>query len=584
MNIAIICACAPSLKSVTGQFFRDLSTKSNSKQSTENDEKNQNTYGSGSYPKQSTTDSSVPLMNSRSSTTKSAGSLVHGFSFNKNRRSKHDPLYDLTSFEEAHEMGMDTYSPVVEGYGDRHLTHLAGSSSTQVNEDEPPTLPATVALPVAPQEPKPTFSGNHPIPSAVITIRPSSAVESTQNKPAPLPGRTRSTAQGTQPAEAKIPRSVSPVSSNSPSIIFINNEHDTEDVVRVKYRSFVESSSSEENLSLSFPAMNPGHKRAQSLRDDHELAAKAALRAKAAGAPTVDGRPSTSPAVSAIPQPKQPPKPEEVTRATQTPSPTPTQERGWVRNALNNVRMQSNLRRSTSNPIPIMSHRRYRNSQSHIESPSESDASSIRTVSTDADGDPVLPFHHPDASDPPPVSSPARIAKTTSDMATRTAIPKSNNPYAAAMSSSIHHPTRGMNNNSRSSSSSSIGNGGLATQHDLSTPLYSVFPLPPSSRPGSRPGTAPGDTGSSGMVRTFTTITQHSESAANMSSRWGGTSSRVSSAAVGPASTGRSASALGNYASAEAIRPGTDREDGTRGIGRPMVRRVLSRERSRWYP
>jgi len=39
----------------------------------------------------------------------------------------------------------------------------------------------------------------------------------------------------------------------------------------VRYRSFIDASSDEDNFELSFPRMNPGVTRSQSLRDEREL-------------------------------------------------------------------------------------------------------------------------------------------------------------------------------------------------------------------------------------------------------------------------------------------------------------------------
>src|ERR1700753_2930756 len=76
MNVAIICACAPSLKSVTGQFFRDISSKSNSKESSRNDDKN-HFSSTQTYTdiKSSTVDSSVIPLSNRTSLVKSTPSL-----------------------------------------------------------------------------------------------------------------------------------------------------------------------------------------------------------------------------------------------------------------------------------------------------------------------------------------------------------------------------------------------------------------------------------------------------------------------------------------------------------------------------
>src|ERR1700761_3120289 len=235
MNIAIICACAPSLKSVTGQFFRDISSKSNSKESSRNDEKNETRFSSEKSNNLSTQDSTAPIINKRNSIAKSTGSFIRKFSTTKYQRPKNNPLKDLTSFAEAHEHGMDVYSSVVKGYDDKPITHLAPPSSTHLPEGRSSPIPEAIAVPLGPHTVPKSFSGSQPIPSAVITIRPPSAVESAQNITALPRGLTRAPGQTLLAAGTHDLRSVSPVSSNTPSIIFINNENDTESVVRVKY-------------------------------------------------------------------------------------------------------------------------------------------------------------------------------------------------------------------------------------------------------------------------------------------------------------------------------------------------------------
>src|ERR1700753_1151806 len=213
MNIAVICACAPSLKSVTGQFFRDISSKSNSKESSRNDEKNQTTYDSEESNKLSTQGSSAPLVNNRISVAKGTGSFIRRFSNAKKQPSKKNPLNDLTSFAEAHEHGMDIYSPVVEGYDDQPITHLAPPSSTHLHGERSSTIPAAFAVPLGPQPLPQSFSGSQPIPSAVITIRPPTAVETSQNITNLPSGLTRSPAQTLQTTGTQDFRSVSTVSS-----------------------------------------------------------------------------------------------------------------------------------------------------------------------------------------------------------------------------------------------------------------------------------------------------------------------------------------------------------------------------------
>jgi hypothetical protein len=61
----------------------------------------------------------------------------------------------------------------------------------------------------------------------------------------------------------------SPDQSASPSFVFLPDENDESGLTCVRYRGYIDSSS-EENMALSFPAMNPEVARAQSMRDKRE--------------------------------------------------------------------------------------------------------------------------------------------------------------------------------------------------------------------------------------------------------------------------------------------------------------------------
>ncbi|KAF2434105.1 hypothetical protein EJ08DRAFT_694126 [Tothia fuscella] len=102
MNIAIVCACAPSLKALFGRYYDTMSSK----------------YGTPNDSKE----------NSKNSTNNSSNLDRTNGSFRRTNnklkvpgRGGNDDLEELkpeNSFQEAHEYGLETMTPVATGYGD----------------------------------------------------------------------------------------------------------------------------------------------------------------------------------------------------------------------------------------------------------------------------------------------------------------------------------------------------------------------------------------------------------------------------------------------------------------------------------
>jgi hypothetical protein len=91
-NVAILCACAPSLKAVFGRYYRDISQK----------------YGSSRGGSKDTSPSSSQ---NSSKLERTIGSI-------KKKLTSDGDMKDQSSFKEAHEYGLETMSPLASGYGD----------------------------------------------------------------------------------------------------------------------------------------------------------------------------------------------------------------------------------------------------------------------------------------------------------------------------------------------------------------------------------------------------------------------------------------------------------------------------------
>jgi hypothetical protein len=61
-----------------------------------------------------------------------SSSIVRSLSFGKNKKKSSALIKPLNSFAEAHEYGLDTFSPVVEGYDDKPITRLDPPSQTNL--------------------------------------------------------------------------------------------------------------------------------------------------------------------------------------------------------------------------------------------------------------------------------------------------------------------------------------------------------------------------------------------------------------------------------------------------------------------
>jgi hypothetical protein len=392
-HMAIICACAPSLKTVFSKFFRDISTsRDNSKNSSK-----------GVY------DSEVPLKSGQSESTHgrrgSGGTFMRSVSFrSKGKKSSSGKSGGLSSFAEAHEYGLDDFAPVVEGYDDKPpMTRLDPPSPERlepISEHDGSNRSSGG---------RPDFGDGAPIPSATIVIQqPGAAATSNTNNGTQTPGHDRGGSDGQL------------------SFVFIDDGRDDEEsLVRVRYRSFIDASSDEDNFELSFPRMNPGVTRSQSLRDERELHL-AMLRnggTLPAGmlAPADLQRPSTQPqsqpprefpspfaAAAAANHARSLSNPSEaiaaaVARARSTPQlvsqyAVPAATPATVRNAIlaaaaarpANANANANANAGAAAAVAPKSGMQYRHSQSHLESPSDSERSSLNDVPI---SDAVFPAH-----------------------------------------------------------------------------------------------------------------------------------------------------------------------------------------------
>jgi hypothetical protein len=140
-NVAIACACAPSLKSVFGRFFRDMSTKygssENSKLSSNNDNINNNPNNLDSFPSSNgLTSVDWPMDTLKRTTSKLKARLG---------ADKKDALEmkEESSFREAHEQGLDDLEPVASGLGDglvspmeREFSRIMHTRDSQTADEE----------------------------------------------------------------------------------------------------------------------------------------------------------------------------------------------------------------------------------------------------------------------------------------------------------------------------------------------------------------------------------------------------------------------------------------------------------------
>ncbi|KAF2666398.1 hypothetical protein BT63DRAFT_57742 [Microthyrium microscopicum] len=305
-NVAIICACAPSLKSVTGRFFRDLSSKGGS-----------NSKGSSETPSTSTYNSDEPLKKkvevSYNSKVPSQSQVskrgIRNWHFGSKRDNVQDDMYyedpdaDMTSFIKTHEYGIDPRTSVAEAYDHDLVTRFESNSSSDAHDGEISLSPrldnSGFALANYPATPPPTYS----------------AAATRQASLGNIDQHTRATASSTQQIQSPSNQQLSVASSQhipsasnarivyiqqeaarqapteeehsgTSSFIFFDGNDGAERVVRGRHSDFLESSTtSSEYDYLSFPVMNPVISRTQSLRDAAELARQQALTNAASTVP-----------------------------------------------------------------------------------------------------------------------------------------------------------------------------------------------------------------------------------------------------------------------------------------------------------
>jgi hypothetical protein len=362
-NVGIMCACAPSLKSVFGKFFRDLTSKSNSKESSANkSQSGGKEYSGGSSDKMGMyfdsriTDVTTTTDMDKTTRSDSAASWISKIPFAAKRKSDTMAGQELTSFAAAHKYGVDSYSNVVEGYDDEPNTRLSSPASMG---DEVPLRPTVFRYDFAHED--------------LIMTNPTS--------PPPQYADMRSTDPAI-PLPAKVaggPGMLSPKKtndqerSNTPSFIFIDNQDGQETLRRVRYHSYISSTDSQGDHS----PVNTTAQRSQSLQDS---ALMAPVRENVSQRAQIHSVPSKVANFDSFkfPSPKQP---EEEKKPAASASATP--QRGSVRNALLNLKNQTKRAESpaqlspTSLGFPQTSNMPnfHRNNISHISDPSESESS-----------------------------------------------------------------------------------------------------------------------------------------------------------------------------------------------------------------
>jgi hypothetical protein len=332
LNIGIICACAPSLKTVIRSFYRDVSTGGNSK----------------------FTASQVYLTSKLGDHHQSSDdrrSIVSRRTFDPSvRRSR---VRSIAAFPDLHESHMEDEEK--QAYHDKIMTEAVANSSSphrQWNEYSY-EVPPGQAIPLSPMVPSPTYNAE-PIPSARIVIRKSPVIiQPSSEFDAEFLASGRSTAQSF--VEATVQRMVLPTIPSEPSsVIFINNENGKEEFVRVRYPSALGTRSSKNDLrSQNSVGSKMKHESAQ----QSSLPAGLTPFSPVHGTPASPGRP-VGPFAPNILQSQwlEPPK----------------QEKGSVRRALQAVKMEQVIRtRSQLGMLP----RDFHQDISILESPSVSEFS-----------------------------------------------------------------------------------------------------------------------------------------------------------------------------------------------------------------
>jgi hypothetical protein len=156
-NLGIMCACAPSLKSVFGKFFHDLkSSKTNSKESSEKKSGNFDSetndkmgmYFDSRITEETTIDTETMISDSTSS-------WYTKIPFGASRKSGQHAGQELTSFADAHEYGIQSDFKLVEGYEDDSSARLGAPGST---DDEVPLRPTIFRYNYAHEDPITTSS------------------------------------------------------------------------------------------------------------------------------------------------------------------------------------------------------------------------------------------------------------------------------------------------------------------------------------------------------------------------------------------------------------------------------------------
>lgn len=118
-NLAIICACAPSLKSLFGRYFRSLADRYGSKDRSPDTSKNSSSNGSSSKREAPSSRAFSPMSFrplKRSSKTKKVAEKSPGLDIGD--------IPDENSFQETHQFGLEAMSPVAQGYGDSLVTSM----------------------------------------------------------------------------------------------------------------------------------------------------------------------------------------------------------------------------------------------------------------------------------------------------------------------------------------------------------------------------------------------------------------------------------------------------------------------------
>jgi hypothetical protein len=206
VNVAVVCASLPSLKSFSKHYLRSLPSKTSSDKPTDDEGNSERNVG----------------FNKGRFNLDSSGTKLHPIA-------ETPSLREEISFGDIHKYGLDSFTPVI-----HPPTHIA-TPKTPLNIVLRPATPATG-----------------------LTAHPVNIQNASQ-----LHTRPRSFSQ-------PVHHGTSPDQSASPSFVFLPDENDAAGLIRVRYRGYIDSSS-EENMALSFPAMNPEIAQAQSMRDKREF-------------------------------------------------------------------------------------------------------------------------------------------------------------------------------------------------------------------------------------------------------------------------------------------------------------------------